>query len=74
MDELGLKDEPMVVVSSRTHLVKTEVVVKRSVLCNILMCDLHTILRWTSYASTFATFNSGALVDAVPLGKKRGRE
>ncbi|KAG1850899.1 hypothetical protein F4604DRAFT_1686998 [Suillus subluteus] len=30
MDELGLKDEPMVVVSSRTHLVKTEVVVKPS--------------------------------------------
>jgi len=34
-----------VVVGSRAHLVKTEAVVKRSVLRNILMYGLHTILR-----------------------------
>ncbi|KAG0693238.1 glycosyltransferase family 2 protein [Suillus ampliporus] len=45
MDELGPKDEPTVVVGSRAHLVKTEAVVKRSMLRNILMYGLHTILR-----------------------------
>ncbi|KAG2137586.1 Alg5-prov protein [Suillus bovinus] len=45
MDELGPKNEPTVVVGSRAHLVKTEAVVKRSVLRNILMYGLHTILR-----------------------------
>lgn len=45
MDELGPKNEPSVVVGSRAHLVKTEAVVKRSVLRNILMYGLHTILR-----------------------------
>lgn len=45
MDKLGPKDEPTMVVGSRAHLVKTEAVVKRSVLRNILMYGLHTILR-----------------------------
>ncbi|OJT11079.1 Dolichyl-phosphate beta-glucosyltransferase [Trametes pubescens] len=46
MDGLMPKgDEAAVVVGSRAHLVKTEAVVKRSVLRNILMYGLHTILR-----------------------------
>jgi len=45
MDELAPKNEPAVVVGSRAHLVKTEAVVKRSLLRNILMYGLHTILR-----------------------------
>ncbi|KAI0630440.1 Alg5-prov protein [Trametes polyzona] len=46
MDELApTGDEAAVVVGSRAHLVKTEAVVKRSVIRNILMYGLHTILR-----------------------------
>ncbi|EGO22515.1 glycosyltransferase family 2 protein [Serpula lacrymans var. lacrymans S7.9] len=45
MDKLAPKNEPAVVVGSRAHLVKTEAVVKRSFIRNILMYGLHTILR-----------------------------
>ncbi|KAI6024039.1 glycosyltransferase family 2 protein [Pisolithus microcarpus 441] len=46
LDKLAPKNEPAVAVGSRAHLVKTEVVVKRSSLRNILMqYGLHTILR-----------------------------
>ncbi|KAF9494881.1 glycosyltransferase family 2 protein [Pleurotus eryngii] len=54
MDDLGPGDAPSFVVGSRAHLVRTEAVVKslnitpnsqRSVLRNILMYGLHTILR-----------------------------
>ncbi|TFK80592.1 glycosyltransferase family 2 protein [Polyporus arcularius HHB13444] len=45
MDEISPKGEAAVVVGSRAHLVKTEAVVKRSLLRNILMYGLHTILR-----------------------------
>ncbi|KDQ26520.1 glycosyltransferase family 2 protein [Pleurotus ostreatus PC15] len=45
MDDLAPGDGPSFVVGSRAHLVKTEAVVKRSVLRNILMYGLHTILR-----------------------------
>ncbi|KAG9224143.1 hypothetical protein CCMSSC00406_0006811 [Pleurotus cornucopiae] len=45
MDDLAPGDAPSFVVGSRAHLVKTEAVVKRSVLRNILMYGLHTILR-----------------------------
>ncbi|KAH7922609.1 glycosyltransferase family 2 protein [Leucogyrophana mollusca] len=45
MDGVAPKNEPAVVVGSRAHLVKTEAVVKRSVIRNILMYGLHTILR-----------------------------
>ncbi|KAF6761791.1 Alg5-prov protein [Ephemerocybe angulata] len=39
------KNDRAVVVGSRAHLVQTEAVVKRSLLRNILMYGLHTILR-----------------------------
>ncbi|EIW75103.1 glycosyltransferase family 2 protein [Coniophora puteana RWD-64-598 SS2] len=39
------EDVAAVVVGSRAHLVKTEAVVKRSLLRNILMYGLHTLLR-----------------------------
>ncbi|KAI6023942.1 glycosyltransferase family 2 protein [Pisolithus microcarpus 441] len=45
LDKLAPKNEPAVAVGSRAHLVKTEAVVKRSLLRNILMYGLHTILR-----------------------------
>lgn len=46
MDELADADEkPAIAIGSRAHLVKTEAVVKRSLLRNILMYGLHTILR-----------------------------
>jgi len=45
MDRIAPKEEPAVVVGSRAHLVKTEAVVKRSLLRNILMYGLHTLLR-----------------------------
>jgi len=45
MDRLAPRNEPAIVVGSRAHLVKTEAVVKRSVVRNILMYGLHTILR-----------------------------
>jgi len=45
MDALAPENEPAVVVGSRAHLVRTEAVVKRSLLRNILMYGLHTILR-----------------------------
>ncbi|KAJ2913075.1 hypothetical protein MD484_g7345, partial [Candolleomyces efflorescens] len=45
MDTILDKDGRAVVVGSRAHLVKTEAVVKRSLLRNILMYGLHTILR-----------------------------
>ncbi|KAI0364571.1 glycosyltransferase family 2 protein [Pilatotrama ljubarskyi] len=45
MDEISPNEEAAVVVGSRAHLVKTEAVVKRSVIRNILMYGLHTILR-----------------------------
>ncbi|KAL0060488.1 dolichyl-phosphate beta-glucosyltransferase [Marasmius tenuissimus] len=45
MDKIAPKGAPGVVVGSRAHLVKTEAVVKRSMLRNILMYGLHTILR-----------------------------
>lgn len=46
MDELVPKEDDLVIaIGSRAHLVKTEAVVKRSVVRNILMYGLHTILR-----------------------------
>ncbi|RDB15343.1 Dolichyl-phosphate beta-glucosyltransferase [Hypsizygus marmoreus] len=45
MDELGPTNAPAVVVGSRAHLVKSDAVVKRSLLRNVLMYGLHTILR-----------------------------
>ncbi|KAI0676178.1 Alg5-prov protein [Trametes maxima] len=45
MDEISPDGQPAVVVGSRAHLVKTEAVVKRSFLRNVLMYGLHTILR-----------------------------
>jgi len=45
MDEFGPKTKPAMVVGSRAHLVKSEAVVKRALLRNILMYGLHTILR-----------------------------
>ncbi|KAH8110839.1 Alg5-prov protein [Phellopilus nigrolimitatus] len=45
MDRIAPNDEPAVVVGSRAHLVKTEVVVKRSVLRNMAMYALHLTLR-----------------------------
>ncbi|KAG7094153.1 hypothetical protein E1B28_007765 [Marasmius oreades] len=45
MDKIAPGGAPGVVVGSRAHLVKTEVVVKRSLLRNILMYGLHTTLR-----------------------------
>jgi len=45
MDEIAPDNGAGVVVGSRAHLVKTEAVVKRSFLRNILMYGLHTILR-----------------------------
>jgi len=38
-------DAPAVAIGSRAHLVKTDAVVKRSVLRNFLMYGLHTVLR-----------------------------
>ncbi|KZT68674.1 glycosyltransferase family 2 protein [Daedalea quercina L-15889] len=45
MDRIAPNEEASVVVGSRAHLVKTEAVVKRSFLRNVLMYGLHTILR-----------------------------
>ncbi|CCL99498.1 uncharacterized protein FIBRA_01516 [Fibroporia radiculosa] len=45
MDRIAPHEEAAVVVGSRAHLVKTEAVVKRSALRNVLMYGLHTILR-----------------------------
>ncbi|KAL0574309.1 dolichyl-phosphate beta-glucosyltransferase [Marasmius crinis-equi] len=45
MDKIAPGGAPGVAVGSRAHLVKTEAVVKRSLLRNILMYGLHTILR-----------------------------
>ncbi|PSR93892.1 hypothetical protein PHLCEN_2v4585 [Hermanssonia centrifuga] len=45
MDKLVENEKPAIAVGSRAHLVKTEAVVKRSLLRNILMYGLHTILR-----------------------------
>ncbi|CAK5283181.1 unnamed protein product [Mycena citricolor] len=45
MDKIAPGDGAGMVVGSRAHLVKTEAVVKRSLLRNILMYGLHTILR-----------------------------
>ncbi|KAH9930274.1 glycosyltransferase family 2 protein [Fomitopsis serialis] len=45
MDKIAPNEEASVVVGSRAHLVKTEAVVKRSLLRNVLMYGLHTILR-----------------------------
>ncbi|KAF8892170.1 glycosyltransferase family 2 protein [Infundibulicybe gibba] len=45
MDEVSPSGEPAVVVGSRAHLVKSAAVVKRSLLRNILMYGLHTVLR-----------------------------
>ncbi|KAJ7880068.1 glycosyltransferase family 2 protein [Mycena olivaceomarginata] len=45
MDKIAPDHGAGVVVGSRAHLVKTEAVVKRSLLRNILMYGLHTILR-----------------------------
>ncbi|TFK48407.1 glycosyltransferase family 2 protein [Heliocybe sulcata] len=46
MDELvPSEDDPAIAVGSRAHLVKTEAVVKRSLLRNVLMYGLHTVLR-----------------------------
>ncbi|KAG6850674.1 hypothetical protein H0H93_010402 [Arthromyces matolae] len=45
MDEIAPNNGPGVVVGSRAHLVKSEAVVKRSFIRNILMHGLHTILR-----------------------------
>jgi len=45
MDAIAPNQAPGVVVGSRAHLVKTEAVVKRSFLRNVLMYGLHAILR-----------------------------
>jgi len=45
MDEIAPNHGPAVVVGSRAHLVKSEAVVKRSFLRNVLMYGLHTVLR-----------------------------
>lgn len=45
MDSLVPDNGPAVIVGSRAHLVKSEAVVKRSFVRNILMYGLHTILR-----------------------------
>ncbi|KAH8091658.1 Alg5-prov protein [Cristinia sonorae] len=45
MDKISPEEDAAVAIGSRAHLVKTEAVVKRSVLRNILMYGLHTILR-----------------------------
>ncbi|KAF9269247.1 Alg5-prov protein [Marasmius fiardii PR-910] len=45
MDKIAPDGAPGVVVGSRAHLVQTEAVVKRSLLRNVLMYGLHTILR-----------------------------
>ncbi|KAI0923390.1 hypothetical protein AcV5_008954 [Taiwanofungus camphoratus] len=45
MDRIATNEGAAVVVGSRAHLVKTEAVVKRSFLRNVLMYGLHTILR-----------------------------
>ncbi|KAF8871640.1 glycosyltransferase family 2 protein [Mucidula mucida] len=45
MDEIAPNKGAGVVVGSRAHLVKTEAVVKRSFIRNVLMYGLHTILR-----------------------------
>ncbi|KAJ6579906.1 glycosyltransferase family 2 protein [Mycena sp. CBHHK59/15] len=45
MDKIAPDNGAGVVVGSRAHLIKTEAVVKRSLLRNILMYGLHTILR-----------------------------
>ncbi|KIY68027.1 glycosyltransferase family 2 protein [Cylindrobasidium torrendii FP15055 ss-10] len=45
MDRIAPENAPGVCVGSRAHLVKTDAVVKRSLLRNILMYGLHTILR-----------------------------
>ncbi|GLB41629.1 putative glycosyl transferase family 2 [Lyophyllum shimeji] len=45
MDGLAPNNGDAVVVGSRAHLVKSEAVVKRSFLRNVLMYGLHTILR-----------------------------
>ncbi|KAF9560097.1 glycosyltransferase family 2 protein [Agrocybe pediades] len=45
MDSIAPNNAPGVVVGSRAHLVKSEAVVKRSFLRNVLMYGLHTILR-----------------------------
>jgi dolichyl-phosphate beta-glucosyltransferase len=45
MDTIAPNNAPGVVVGSRAHLVKSEAVVKRSFLRNVLMYGLHTILR-----------------------------
>jgi len=45
LDDIAPNNTPGMVVGSRAHLVKSEAVVKRSLLRNILMYGLHTILR-----------------------------
>jgi len=45
MDQIAPNKKAGVTVGSRAHLVKSEAVVKRSLLRNILMYGLHTILR-----------------------------
>ncbi|KAF9024629.1 glycosyltransferase family 2 protein, partial [Hymenopellis radicata] len=45
MDDIAPNKGAGVVVGSRAHLVKTEAVVKRSFIRNVLMYGLHTILR-----------------------------
>jgi len=45
LDGLVSDNEPALAVGSRAHLVKTDAVVRRSFLRNILMYGLHTILR-----------------------------
>ncbi|TCD71711.1 dolichyl-phosphate beta-glucosyltransferase [Steccherinum ochraceum] len=45
MDKISPDERAAVAIGSRAHLVKTEAVVKRSLLRNILMYGLHTILR-----------------------------
>ncbi|PPQ86545.1 hypothetical protein CVT25_007203 [Psilocybe cyanescens] len=45
MDKIAPDNAPGMIVGSRAHLVKSEAVVRRSFLRNILMYGLHTILR-----------------------------
>ncbi|KAI9430184.1 glycosyltransferase family 2 protein [Lactarius indigo] len=65
-------DAPAVVIGSRAHLVKTEAVVKRSVLRNFLMYGLHTVLRIAGVGHVsdtqcgFKLFSRGAARELFP--------
>ncbi|KDQ61453.1 glycosyltransferase family 2 protein [Jaapia argillacea MUCL 33604] len=73
MDTLSPDDtKPAITIGSRAHLVKTEAVVKRSLLRNILMYGLHTVLRVVGVGHIrdtqcgFKLFNRPAAVRLFP--------